>query len=92
MITVMKEKEEDWWCGFCKEKVGMFPVNYVMEMGEAESYEVRAAYNFKPQYVEDLPFNKGDIILVMDDRYKDWWCGRSENRVGVFPRRYVRKI
>jgi signal transducing adaptor molecule len=49
---------------------------------------VRALRSFEPTKSNELPFEKGDIIKVVNQRYKDWW-GQLGGRTGVFPVNYV---
>jgi signal transducing adaptor molecule len=53
---------------------------------------VRALYTFKSTEFGELGFEKGDIIKVVDRRYKDWWRGQLKGRTGVFPVNYVVRI
>ncbi|KAF9453480.1 SH3-domain-containing protein [Macrolepiota fuliginosa MF-IS2] len=57
-------------------------------------FRVRAiwGYNEHNQNQEDLSFYPNDIIDVLNEINKDWWEGRSNGRVGVFPSNYVERI
>ena len=48
-------------------------------------------YNYKAEMRCDLEFRKGQVIQVMTrtDSQNDWWEGRIEDRVGIFPANYV---
>lgn len=50
---------------------------------------VRALHTFEGTDPEDLPFKKGEVIKVLDKRYKDWWRGELKGRTGIFPVNYV---
>lgn len=50
---------------------------------------VRALHTFEPTEAGELPFEKGDIIKVVDRGYKDWWRGQLKGRTGIFPVNYV---
>ncbi|EIW78778.1 hypothetical protein CONPUDRAFT_60029 [Coniophora puteana RWD-64-598 SS2] len=50
---------------------------------------VRALYTFEATEPGELPFDKGDIIKVVDRGYKDWWRGQFKGRTGIFPVNYV---
>ncbi|KAM6496502.1 hypothetical protein JOM56_006975 [Amanita muscaria] len=50
---------------------------------------VRALHTFEPTEPGELPFEKGDIIRVVDRGYKDWWRGQLKGRTGIFPVNYV---
>ena len=49
-------------------------------------------YNFRGEMKCDLEFRKGQIIHIMTktDSTNDWWEGRIEDRVGIFPANYVK--
>ena len=51
-----------------------------------------ALYNFKGQMNCDLEFRKGQWIEVLTrtENQFDWWEGRINDRVGIFPANYVR--
>ena len=53
---------------------------------------VRALHTSEPTESGELGFEKGDIIKVVDRRYKDWWRGQLKGRTGVFPVNYVVRI
>ena len=51
-----------------------------------------ALYDFVAQRPDDLPFKKGDQILITKrtDSTNDWWVGRCNGKTGNFPANYVR--
>ena len=53
-----------------------------------------ALYNFRAEMKCDLEFRKGQVILIMTrtDSQHDWWEGKIEDRVGIFPANYVRML
>ena len=50
---------------------------------------VRALHTFEAIEIGELAFEKGDIIKVIDQGYKDWWRGQLQGRTGIFPVNYV---
>ena len=50
---------------------------------------VRALHSFKPTEPNELAFEKGDVIKVVDREYTDWWRGQLRGRTGIFPVNYV---
>ena len=44
---------------------------------------VRALYSFATTEVGELPFERGDVIKVLDRGFKEWWRGASGGRIGV---------
>ena len=51
-----------------------------------------ALYNFRAEMKCDLEFRKGQVIQVITrmDSQNDWWEGRIDDRVGIFPANYVK--
>lgn len=54
----------------------------------------QALYNFKGEMKCDLEFRKGQVIYVLTrtDTQNDWWEGKLEDRVGIFPANYVKMM
>ncbi|KAH9000142.1 hypothetical protein EDB92DRAFT_1983198 [Lactarius akahatsu] len=53
---------------------------------------VRALHSFEPTESNELAFEKGDIIKVVNREYKDWWRGQLRGRTGIFPVNYVEPL
>jgi signal transducing adaptor molecule len=53
---------------------------------------VRALHGFEPTEPNELAFEKGDVIEVVDREYKDWWKGQLKGRTGIFPVNYVVRL
>lgn len=53
---------------------------------------VRALHTFEPTEPNELAFDKGDIIKVVNREYKDWWRGQLRGRTGIFPVNYVVRL
>ena len=53
-----------------------------------------ALYNFRVEMKSDqyLEFRKGQVIQVITrmDSQNDWWEGRIDDRVSIFPANYVK--
>ncbi|XP_017772546.1 PREDICTED: intersectin-1 isoform X2 [Nicrophorus vespilloides] len=56
---------------------------------EAEFYV--ASYPYQSVEQGDLTFNAGEIIGVIK-KEGDWWTGKIDDRVGIFPSNYVQKM
>ncbi|CCF57984.1 hypothetical protein KAFR_0D03360 [Kazachstania africana CBS 2517] len=54
--------------------------------------KVRAMYDFPSTEADELSFKKGDIIIVLEQVYRDWWRGSLRGRIGIFPLNYVTPI
>lgn len=53
-----------------------------------------ALYTFKGEQSGDLPFKKGDVIDILkkSETTDDWWTGRNNGHIGIFPANYVELI
>lgn len=54
----------------------------------------RALFNFNAEQDGDLPFKKGDILIVTkkSNTQQDWWTGELNSRTGIFPANFVEII
>ena len=54
----------------------------------------QALYNFKGEMKCDLEFRKGQVLKIVTrtETQNDWWEGRLEDRVGIFPANYVKLL
>ncbi|CAO3590718.1 unnamed protein product [Absidia cylindrospora] len=54
----------------------------------------RALFNFSGEQSGDLPFRKGDTIVIVKktDTQQDWWTGEIGSRTGVFPANFVELV
>ncbi|XP_021933195.1 protein vav isoform X2 [Zootermopsis nevadensis] len=53
-----------------------------------------AEFDFNPAENNQLPLKKGCQVTVLSKEgdYKGWWKGKIQDRVGFFPKEYVREI
>jgi signal transducing adaptor molecule len=69
------------------------PDSPTVSTGEGYSVSrVRALHSFKPTEPNELAFERGDIIKVVNREYKDWWRGQLKGRTGIFPVNYVVRL
>ncbi|XP_051744051.1 GRB2-related adapter protein 2a [Ctenopharyngodon idella] len=54
--------------------------------------QVRAIYDFTAEEDDELGFNAGDVIEVVDRSDPSWWKGRLRGRTGLFPANYTDQI
>lgn len=63
---------------------GSAPYSHTIKHFPAISNRVRALHPFIPTEPGELGFNAGDVIIVVDRGYKDWWRGQLRGRTGEF--------
>lgn len=105
-VIVMEKEADGWWKGRCGTKIGWFPFNYVEEVGASQPEKpqssvtsgkkfvcgVIALYSFNSGNPEELTFQKGDLLDIIDQPADDpdWWEARKANgTTGLIPRNYV---
>lgn len=109
-VIVLEKEEDGWWRGRCGPNIGWFPFNYVEEMKEMpqpvmhvplpakeKQYicSVVALYHFNSGNAEELAFQKGDMMDIIDQPTDDpdWWEARkADGKTGLIPRNYVEVI
>nr|XP_006014629.2 PREDICTED: crk-like protein [Latimeria chalumnae] len=54
---------------------------------------VRTLYDFAGNDAEDLPFKKGEILIIVEKPEEQWWSARNKDgRMGMIPVPYVEKM
>ncbi|XP_044300049.1 crk-like protein isoform X3 [Varanus komodoensis] len=54
---------------------------------------VRTLYDFPGNDAEDLPFKKGEILIIVEKPEEQWWNARNKDgRAGMIPVPYVEKL
>uniref|UniRef100_A0A8C2Z5X8 Osteoclast-stimulating factor 1 n=1 Tax=Cyclopterus lumpus TaxID=8103 RepID=A0A8C2Z5X8_CYCLU len=51
-----------------------------------------ALYSFHAEEMDELTFNAGDVILVLERSDRAWWRGRVGGRTGLFPSNYTQPV
>lgn len=51
-----------------------------------------ALYDYTAQQSDELSFQPGDVINLIDRQDADWWHGEIHGRVGIFPAMYVQEM
>ncbi|KAJ2847816.1 ESCRT-0 subunit protein hse1, partial [Coemansia erecta] len=54
--------------------------------------QVKALFDFTPTEDGELGFYKGDVIDVLDQKYRDWWKGELREKSGIFPANFVQPL
>lgn len=62
--------------------------------GPEENLEyVRTLYDFLGNDAEDLPFKKGEFLVILEKPEEQWWSAKNKDgRVGMIPVPYVEKL
>lgn len=103
-VIVMEKEADGWWRGRCGARIGWFPFNYVTEKSELQQQQpakqpeksficgVISLYSFTSGNPEELQFQKGDLLDIVDQPSDDpdWWEARkADGTTGLVPRNYV---
>ncbi|KAJ2806238.1 ESCRT-0 subunit protein hse1, partial [Coemansia furcata] len=54
--------------------------------------QVKALFDFTATEQGELGFFKGDVIDVLDQKYRDWWKGELRGKSGIFPANFVQPL
>uniref|UniRef100_A0A452HDK1 Intersectin-1 n=1 Tax=Gopherus agassizii TaxID=38772 RepID=A0A452HDK1_9SAUR len=95
LILIRKKNPGGWWEGELqargkKRQIGWFPANYVKLLSPGTMCQVIGMYDYTAQNDDELAFNKGQIINVLNKDDPDWWKGEVNGQVGLFPSNYVK--
>jgi ankyrin repeat protein len=50
---------------------------------------VRAKYKYDAQQSDELSFDEGDVLYILDMTDPNWWKAKCEDRTGLIPSNYV---
>ena len=51
-----------------------------------------AVYTYAAQYEDELSFEAGETVTVLNKDEADWWKGECNGKTGVFPSNYVEPL
>ncbi|XP_054460943.1 GRB2-related adapter protein 2b [Anoplopoma fimbria] len=54
--------------------------------------QVKALYSFNAEEKDELQFNAGDVIKVLECSDETWWRGQLRGQIGLFPCNYTQPI
>ncbi|XP_078409942.1 crk-like protein [Cetorhinus maximus] len=76
-----------------KGQVLMGPSSSPGSGGDESAEYVRTLYDFPGNDVEDLPFKKGELLVIVDKPEEQWWSARNKDgRLGMIPVPYVEVV
>ena len=56
-------------------------------------FSVKTLWEFKKRIPEDLPFNRGEVLSVLDTAHGQWWeASKPDGTTGFIPSNYVEII
>uniref|UniRef100_A0A8C5EAK2 Intersectin-1 n=1 Tax=Gouania willdenowi TaxID=441366 RepID=A0A8C5EAK2_GOUWI len=96
LILIRKKNPGGWWEGELqargkKRQIGWFPANYVKLLSPSTTLcQVIGMYDYVAQNDDELAFQKGQVITVINKDDCDWWKGELNGREGLFPSNYVK--
>ncbi|EFA03699.2 SH2/SH3 adapter protein dreadlocks isoform X2 [Tribolium castaneum] len=106
-ILILEKSNDGWWRGQSGNVAGWFPSNYTQEEGDADdtlhTYAmaenvldiVVALYSFSSTNDQELSFEKGDRLEILDRPPSDpeWYKARNaQGQVGLVPRNYLQEL
>uniref|UniRef100_A0A1X7T1J7 SH3 domain-containing protein n=1 Tax=Amphimedon queenslandica TaxID=400682 RepID=A0A1X7T1J7_AMPQE len=59
--------------------------------GTSTGREVVAIGDYTAQYSDELTFSEGEIIQILKEVDDNWYHGVCQDKVGIFPKTYVRE-
>uniref|UniRef100_A0A8C1V6Q2 Intersectin 2a n=1 Tax=Cyprinus carpio TaxID=7962 RepID=A0A8C1V6Q2_CYPCA len=99
-VVLVTEREGEWWRGCIGDQSGLFPSNYVKPKepdtanpgvpGKKPVCQVIAMYDYKAANKDEMSFQKGQLITVLNKDNPDWWKGEVAGVIGLFPTNYVK--
>ncbi|KAF4613907.1 hypothetical protein D9613_007853 [Agrocybe pediades] len=54
--------------------------------------QAKALWAYRGDDADDLSFEAGDIVEIVEETNADWWMGRCHGKQGLFPSTYVERI
>ncbi|XP_033228279.1 cytoplasmic protein NCK1 [Belonocnema kinseyi] len=106
-ILILEKSNDGWWRGQSGNQAGWFPSNYTQEEGDADenlhTYAmaenvldiVVALYSFSSNNDQELSFEKGDRLEILDRPPADpeWYKARNgQGQIGLVPRNYLQEL
>ncbi|KAF7972256.1 hypothetical protein HWV62_18572 [Athelia sp. TMB] len=81
----------DWWYGTIVRDgtAGFFPKTYVQEI---QPVKAAALYSYTGENADELPFEEGDTISVVDQTDGDWWKAERDGVIFIVPAAYLQIV
>lgn len=106
-ILILEKSNDGWWRGQSGTQIGWFPSNYTQQEVDGEdtfhTYAmaenvldiVVALYSFSSNNDQELSFEKGDRLEILDRPSSDpeWYKARNNHgQIGLVPRNYLQEL
>ncbi|XP_060738674.1 intersectin-2a isoform X2 [Tachysurus vachellii] len=95
LILVLHKNSCGWWLGELqargkKRQKGWFHSSNVRLLEPNSVCQVIAMYDYKAANGDEMTFQKGQLINVLNKDESDWWKGEINGVTGLFPTNYVK--
>ncbi|CEP17300.1 hypothetical protein [Parasitella parasitica] len=95
ILYIIEKEDDDWWRAELKQQngeeqgpVGLVPADYVEEVTPIG--RVRAEFDYAAQQEEELSFEEGDEMDLLEKDDPDWYLVRlNDGQIGLAPSNYV---
>nr|XP_006820391.1 PREDICTED: SH3 domain-containing protein 19-like [Saccoglossus kowalevskii] len=100
VIILVKKVDDDWLIGRNVDEEGMFPKKFVRIIKPLPSESAPrlsgpsavAVYDYDSVNPDDLNFNNGDVIKLLQRIGDDWYKGECNGEIGMFPKNFVEVV
>ncbi|KAM6916734.1 SH3 and PX domain-containing protein 2A-like isoform 2-T2 [Xenentodon cancila] len=104
VVDVIEKSESGWWFVSTAEEQGWVPATYLnshsgtrddLELGAAKAGEEEKYVSVQPysgQGKDEIAFEKGVIVEVIQKNLEGWWFIRYQDKEGWAPASYLKKV
>ncbi|XP_075997898.1 SH3 and PX domain-containing protein 2A-like isoform X2 [Genypterus blacodes] len=104
VVDVIEKSESGWWFVSTAEEQGWVPATYLnsnsgtrddLELGASKAGEEEKFITVQPytsQGKDEIAFEKGVIVEVMQKNLEGWWFIRYQDKEGWAPASYLKKV
>nr|XP_020456470.1 SH3 and PX domain-containing protein 2A isoform X2 [Monopterus albus] len=104
VVDVIEKSESGWWFVSTTEEQGWVPATYLnshsgtrddLELGASKTGEEEKYVTVQPyasQGKDEIAFEKGVIVEVIQKNLEGWWFIRYQNKEGWAPASYLKKV
>ncbi|XP_061602166.1 SH3 and PX domain-containing protein 2A isoform X2 [Cololabis saira] len=104
VVDIIEKSESGWWFVSTAEEQGWVPATYLnshsgtrddLELGAAKAGEEEKYVSLQPyssQGKDEIAFEKGVIVEVIQKNLEGWWFIRYQDKEGWAPASYLKKV